>query len=120
LRQAGGPPCFAKAIFLPNLVEPLPLPFVVAENVNRVGLAQPAMQLREKFAALCLGNLRLRRAIAQRTKRVERGKQKRRGLWVACLRRGTKWRGRQAGCGLLRTGADCARVDRLDDSTSWI
>src|SRR5439155_7374304 len=66
--QAGCLPRLAKAIILPNLVEPLPLPFVVAENVNRMALPQPAMQLGEKFAALRLGHLRLRRAIAQRTK----------------------------------------------------
>ena len=88
-------------------MEPLPLSFVVAENVHRVALAQPAMQLREKFAALRLGNLRLRRAFAQRTKRVEGGKQKCRGLRVAR-------------CGLLCIGADCVLVDRFEDLTPWI
>ena len=70
----------AKAIILPNLVEPLPLAFVVTENVNRVALAQPAMDLPEKLPALRFGNLRFRRAITQWAERVERGKRECRGL----------------------------------------
>ena len=55
-------------------VKPLPLAVVVAEDMNRIVLAQPAVKLVEKFAALRLGNLRVGRAFAERTKGVERGK----------------------------------------------
>jgi hypothetical protein len=40
--------------------------------MNRIVLAQPAVKLVEKFSALRLGNLRVGRAFAERTKGVER------------------------------------------------
>ena len=62
------------ACFRPNFFKPPPLAVVVAEDVNGVTLPQPAVELVEKFAALRLGNLRIRRAFAKWTKGVERGK----------------------------------------------
>ena len=56
----------------PNFFKPLPFAVVVAENVDGIILAQPAMKLVEKFAALRLGNLQFRRAFGQRTKGIER------------------------------------------------
>ena len=80
-------------------------PAAIADDVDRVSLEQPAMQLRKKFAALRLGHLRLRRAIAQRTKRGKGGKQEWRGLRIA-------------GCGLFSIEVDCVLVERLDDFSS--
>ena len=41
--------------------------------MDGVILPQPAVKLIEEFATLRLGDLRIGRAFAQRTKRVERG-----------------------------------------------
>jgi hypothetical protein len=60
--------------FSPDFRETLPLAVVVAEDMNGVTLPQPAVKLVEKFAALRLGDLRVGRAFAERTKGVERGK----------------------------------------------
>src|SRR5882724_10130953 len=56
--------CIAETEFLPDFLKALPLAVVVAENVNRIILTQPAVKLLEKFASLRLGDLRLRRAFA--------------------------------------------------------
>ena len=64
----------SKTQLLPNFHEPLPLAVVVAEDVNGMVLAEPAVKLVEEFAALRLGDLWIRRAFAERTKGVERGK----------------------------------------------
>ena len=59
-------PCFRrKTVFLPNLLETLPLAVVVAKDVDGVILPQPAMKLLEKLAALSFGDLRFRRAFGQ-------------------------------------------------------
>ena len=58
-------------VFLPNLGEALPLAVVVAEDVDRVALAQPAVQLGEELAPLRLGHLRLRGALRQRTESLQ-------------------------------------------------
>ena len=63
-----------QAQFIPDLIKPLPLAVVVAEDMNGVTMPQPAVELVEKFAALRLGDLRVGRAFAERTKGVERGK----------------------------------------------
>ena len=65
-------------MFLPNFLEALALAVIVAKNIYRIILPQPAVELLEKFAALRLGDLRLRRALGQRTERVEVFK-----LWIA-------------------------------------
>ena len=52
----------------------MPLAVVVAEDMNSMILAEPAVKLVEEFAALRLGDLRVGRAFAERTKGVERGK----------------------------------------------
>ena len=70
--EGGRLPYVAEAVFLPDFVKPLPLSVVVAIDVNGVVLAQPAMQLGEEFAALGFGNLRFRRAVAERAESIER------------------------------------------------
>jgi len=59
-------------MFFPNFLKPLTLAVVVAENMNDIILSQPAMQLLEKFTTLRLGDWQFRRALGQRTKRIER------------------------------------------------
>src|SRR6266436_7611395 len=63
-----------KTIFAPNLGEPLALAIVVAKELHRVTLPQPAVELIEKFPALDFGNLRLGRPLGQRPEGVEGGK----------------------------------------------
>ena len=82
-RQAGSLSRAAESVFLPNLSDPPSFAGIITEDMNGVVLAQPAMQLREKFTALRLGDLRLRRAVAERTKGLERKERKRRGGRVA-------------------------------------
>ncbi len=60
-----------QAVFLPNLGEALPFAVVVAEDVDRIALAQPAVQLGEELAPLRLRHLRLRRPLRQRTERLQ-------------------------------------------------
>ena len=62
----------SKTQLLPNFREPLPLAVVVAEDVNGMVLAEPAVKLVEEFAALRLGDLWIRRMFAERAKGVER------------------------------------------------
>ena len=57
--------------FLPNFFKPLPFAVIVAENVNRPALPEPAMQLVEEFTALRLGDLRIGRAFAERAKGIQ-------------------------------------------------
>ena len=57
--------------FLPDFREPLSLAVVVAEDMNGITVPQPAVELVEKLAALDLGNLRVGRAFAERTKGLE-------------------------------------------------
>ena|SRR5437879_3542556 len=82
-RLAGNLSHVAESVFLPNLSDPPAFAGIITEDVNGVVLAQPAMQLREKFTALCLGDLRLRSAVAERTKGLERKERKCRGGRVA-------------------------------------
>src|SRR4051812_44191949 len=58
-------------IFLPDLFESLLFARVIAKNMDREVLAQPAMHLGEEFPALRLGYLRLGRAFAERAERLE-------------------------------------------------
>jgi hypothetical protein len=60
--------------FRPDFPKPLQLAVIVAEDMNGMVLAEPAVKLVEEFTALHLGDLRVRRAFAERTKGVERGK----------------------------------------------
>ena len=64
-------PSLAEAVFRPDFRETLPFTFIVAEDVNRVALPQPAMQLGEEFMPLCFGDLRFRRAFTEGTESVE-------------------------------------------------
>src|ERR1700679_3495761 len=41
-----------ESIFLPDFLEPLAFPVIVAEDLDRIALAQPAMKLLKKFPAL--------------------------------------------------------------------
>jgi len=47
---------------------------VVAEDVNGVILAKPAMKLGKEFAPLRLGDLRFGRAFTERAESIEAGK----------------------------------------------
>jgi len=58
--------------FFPDFLKALAFAVVVAENMNGIILSQPAVDLGKKFTALRFGDLRFRRAFAQRTKSVER------------------------------------------------
>src|ERR1041385_5882836 len=58
-------------LFPPDFGKTLPLAIVVAEHMDGIALAQPAMQLGKEFAPLLLGDQRLQRALRQRTKRLE-------------------------------------------------
>ncbi len=61
-----------KTKLFPNFLEPLTFAVVVAENLDGKILPQPAVELREKFPALCLGDRWFRRALAERTKGFKR------------------------------------------------
>jgi hypothetical protein len=63
-----------QAELLPNFLKALALAVVVAEDMNGKILPLPAVQLLEEFPPLRLGNLRLRCALGQRPKGVERRK----------------------------------------------
>src|SRR5204863_5655463 len=63
--------CVAETVFPPNLFETLPFAVVVAEHMHDVVLARPAMELREKFFPLRLGNVRFGWAVADRTEDFE-------------------------------------------------
>src|ERR1017187_2903919 len=60
--------------FHPNFRKPLAFAVVVAKDMDRVILPQPAVELLKKLAPLRLGDWRLRRTFGQRTERVERSK----------------------------------------------
>ena len=62
-----------KAVFAPDFDEALALAVVVAEDMNTVVLAKPAVELGEEFAALGLGHLRLRGAVGERAEGIEAG-----------------------------------------------
>ena len=55
----------------PNLLEALPLAVVVAEEMDRVVLPQPAMDLGEELLALRLGDVRFRAAVANGAKYLQ-------------------------------------------------
>ena len=61
-RQAGRLSC-VKAELVPNFLKALLLAVVVAEDVDGIILAYPAVKLREEFAALDFRNLGLRSAL---------------------------------------------------------
>ena len=54
----------AQPVFPPNLLEPLALAVVVAENHDRMALARPSVQLPEEFLALRLRDVRLWRPVS--------------------------------------------------------
>src|SRR5439155_9344089 len=56
---------------LPNLFEALALPFVVAKNMDRIALLQPAIEPPKKIAPLRLGHLRIRSGRADRSKTLK-------------------------------------------------
>ena len=60
---------FAETVFFPNLAEALSFAVIVAKDVHRVVLSEPAMKLVEELAPLCLGDYRLKSFSAERTKR---------------------------------------------------
>src|SRR5579872_3176760 len=60
-----------QSIFLPNLGKPLALAVIVAENVDCIILAQPAMELFEEFLPLGLGYLGIRSPAGQRAERFQ-------------------------------------------------
>src|SRR5258706_9731863 len=62
---------FSKPIFAPNLLEALPLALVVAKDVHRPALAQPAVDLAEEIAPLHLGDLRLGHLRSKRPKGLQ-------------------------------------------------
>ena len=57
--------------FFPNLFEAAALAVVVAEEMDGVALAQPAVQLVKKFAPLRLGYLRLGGALGKGAEGVQ-------------------------------------------------
>ena len=57
-------------ILIPNLSEPLPFALVVAEDVDGAACAQPAVQLSKELASLGLGDMGLRRSLAEGTEQV--------------------------------------------------
>ncbi len=60
-----------KTVFLPNLLETLAFAVVVAEDLDVVVLAQPAMQLGEELASLSFGHMRFGSVPGDGTKSVE-------------------------------------------------
>src|ERR1039458_4964831 len=54
-----------QAVFVPDLGETLALAVIVAEDMDLIALAQPAVQLGEELAPLCFSHLRLRSALGQ-------------------------------------------------------
>ena len=62
---------FSKSVFGPNLLEALPLALVVAKDVDRPALPQPAVDLAEEIAPLHLGDLGLGHLRAKRPKRLQ-------------------------------------------------
>ena len=66
---------WTRAHFLPDFLESLPFAVVVAEDMDGMVLAQPAVELAKKFTALQLGDLRFGHAVGQRPKRLKTRKQ---------------------------------------------
>ena len=60
-----------KTQFGPDFLEALTFTVVIAENLNRVILPQPAVHLVEKFTPLHLGDLGYWRAFGERTEGIE-------------------------------------------------
>ena len=60
-----------KSVIFPDFLEPLPLAVVVAKNMDGKALTRPPVKLREKFATLRFGNLRLGSTRTKRTEGVE-------------------------------------------------
>src|SRR5262245_10585173 len=77
------------ALVSPDFLEPLPFAVVVAEHMDGVILPQPAMHLREKFAALRFRHLQFKRASGERAVGVQ-----------ALELRTVNWGFRIADCGL--------------------
>src|SRR5579862_4305274 len=61
----------SQPVFPPNFLKTLPLAVVVAKQVQRCSLPQPAMQLAEKLLALRLGDVRFRSPVANRSKNFQ-------------------------------------------------
>ena len=64
----------------PHLLKSLPLAVVIAKNMDRHVLPQPAMQLLEKLPALRLRHLQFRRTLTQRPERIQRFKLRKRHI----------------------------------------
>jgi hypothetical protein len=62
--------------FTIHFLESLPFAFIIAEDVNGIIPARPSVELIKELAPLRFGNLRVRRAFAERTIRVQRGEEK--------------------------------------------
>ncbi len=60
-----------QAVILLNFSEAPPLTVVIAKDMNRITLPDPPMQLRNKFAALRLGYLRIRNTFSQGAKSIQ-------------------------------------------------
>ena len=71
LHRLGFSLALGQAVLDPQLIEPLQLALGAADCPDGVAVAQPAMQLVEKLAALGVGNLRVTRRLAERPVRVE-------------------------------------------------
>ena len=60
-----------QTVFFPDFREALALAVVVAEDVDRIALPQPSMELLEELPALGFGDSGIRAALGQRAKGVE-------------------------------------------------
>src|SRR5438093_1339691 len=73
----------SEPVFVPDLTKALSFALVVAEDVNGVALAQPAVQLGKELAALRFGDLRFGGAVAERTVGLERAEREGRGWRIS-------------------------------------
>ena len=61
----------AEAVFPPDFLEALAFAVVVAEDINKIALTGPAVELAEELLALGFGDVRLGRTVADGAENIE-------------------------------------------------